>query len=185
MANTDAPFGAKPVRILGGSSWNGQTEPYPILSAYNTTIRFGQFVKVLADGTIGLASAGDTCRGVFLGVEYTATDGTQVFSRTWTASTATLNSANAIAKVVDNPLTVFEIQHDSDSATPALLDNGSNFDWIYTHTAGAEVDTSTSTTGPAGLRVLRLVNRPDNAIGAYAKVEVLINEHDLKSTTGI
>jgi hypothetical protein len=193
MANTDAPKGAVPIKHLDGSPWNGALNEYLIASAYNTTIYFGDFVKMTATGKIELAAAGDTTNlGSFQGVNYRNSSGEVVFSKYWPASTATFNSEDAKALVVDQPDVIFEMQMDSDGATPSQADIGTNADFVSTHTGSTltglskmEVDTSTCTTATANLRILRFVPKPDNAVGAYAKVEVLINEHFYKTTTGI
>ena len=192
MANTDAPKGAVPIKHLDGSPWNGALNEYLIASAYNTTIYFGDFVKMTATGKIELAAAGNTILGVFQGVNYRNSSGEVVFSKYWPASTATFNSEDAKALVVDQPDVIFEMQQDSDTDTPSQADIGTNADFIATHTGSTltglskeEVDTSTCTSATANLRILRFVPKPDNAVGAYAKVEVLINEHFYKTTTGI
>lgn len=194
MANTDAPFGLRPVGHKNGAPYNGQTTEYLIADAYNTTIYFGDIVKPAATGVIQLAAAGDTLLlGVFQGCRYRNTSGEYVFSKHWPASTSTFNTEGAYALVIDDPLMVFEVQHDSDSATPAQADIFSNGDFISTHTGSTvtgmskmELDTSTCTTATANLRVLGWVSSPDNETAAnYAKVRVMINEHALKSTTGI
>lgn len=192
MANTDAPKGAVPIKHLDGSPWNGSLNEYLIASAYNTTIFFGDFVKMTATGKIELAAAGNTILGVFQGVNYRNSSGEVVFSKYWPASTVTFNSEDAKALVVDQPDVIFEMQQDSDTDTPSQADIGTNADFIATHTGSTltglskeEVDTSTCTTATANLRILRFVPKPDNAVGAYAKVEVLINEHFYKTTTGI
>lgn len=192
MANTDAPKGAVPIKHLDGSPWNGSLNEYLIASAYNTTIYFGDFVKMTATGKIELAAAGNTILGVFQGVNYRNSSGEVVFSKYWPASTATFNSEDAKALVVDQPDVIFEMQQDSDTDTPSQADIGTNADFIATHTGSTltglskeEVDTSTCTSATANLRILRFVPKPDNAVGAYAKVEVLINEHFYKTTTGI
>lgn len=192
MANTDAPKGAVPIKHLDGSPWNGALNEYLIASAYNTTIYTGDFVKMTATGKIELAAAGNTILGVFQGVNYRNSSGEVVFSKHWPASTATFNSEDAKALVVDQPDVIFEMQQDSDTDTPSQADIGTNADFIATHTGSTltglskeEVDTSTCTTATANLRILRFVPKPDNAVGAYAKVEVLINEHFYKTTTGI
>lgn len=190
MANADKPFGLRPVRTINGASWNGASNPYKLASAYNTDISRGDPVKLVANGVIERAAAGETAVGVFLSVEYVASDGSQQFLQKWTGSTATLGSVAATAQVADDPWLIFEMQQDSDSATPAQTDIGACFDWIFTHSgtasgSKAEIDTSSLTVGMAGLKVLRYVDRPDNAIGAYAVAEVLINEHILKAAAGI
>ena len=192
MANTDAPRGAVPIKHLDGSPYNGALGKYLIASAYNTTIYFGDFAKMTATGYVELAAAGNTILGVLPGVSYRNSSGEVVFSKYWPASTATFNSEDAEALVIDAPDVIFEMQQDSDTNTPAQADIGTNADFISTHTGSTvtglskeEVDTSTCTTATANLRVLRFVPRPDNEVGNYAKVEVLINEHFYKTTTGI
>lgn len=191
MANPDSAFGFRPVRKLGGF-YAGETNPYPIASTYGTSLYRGDPVISLADGTIGRAAAGALTRGVFWGVRYTDTSGAVQFQDYWTASTATLGSANAEALVIDDPWVVFEIQQDSDTNTPAATDVGGNADWIFT-SAGApgtgskcELDTSSLTPSTtAGCRILRKSPREGNEWGAYVVVEVLFNEHELKGTVGI
>ena len=192
MANTDAPRGAVPIKHLDGSPYNGAFSEYLIANAYNTAIYTGDFVKMTATGYVELAAAGNTILGVFAGCDYRDSNGKPVFSPYWPASTSTFNSEGAKARVIDAPDVIYEMQMDSDSATPSQADIGTNADFIATHTgltttglSREEVDTSTCTTATANLRVLRFVPRPDNEVGNYAKVEVLINEHFYKTTTGI
>jgi hypothetical protein len=40
-------------------------------------------------------------------------------------------------------------------------------------------------TGTASAKIIALYDSPDNAFGANAVVEVLVNEHILKATAGI
>lgn len=192
MANTDAPRGAVPIKHLDGSPYNGAFTEYLIADTYNTTIYFGDFVKMTATGYVELAAAGNTILGVFQGCDYRDANGNVVFSKYWPASTSTFNSEGAKARVIDAPDVIFEMQQDSDTNTPAQADIGTNADFISTHTGSTltglskeEVDTSTCTTATANLRILRFVPRADNEVGNYAKVEVLINEHFYKTTTGI
>lgn len=191
MANTDAPFGAMPIKHLDGSPYNGATREYKIADAYNTAIYFGDFVKAEAAGVIQVAAAGNTILGVFQGCRYRNAAGEQVYSKHWPASTATFGSEGAIATVVDAPDVVFAIQNDSDSATPAQADVFANADFVSTHTGSSltgmskmELDTSTFTTGTANLCVIGFVEAADNTIGNFARVEVLINEHFHKTTAG-
>lgn len=192
MANTDAPRGAVPIKHLDGSPFNGATGSYKIADTYNTAIYTGDFVKMTATGYVELAAAGNTILGVFQGCNYVDSTGKPQWSPYWPASTSTYNTQGAEALVVDAPDVIFEMQMDSDSVVPSQADVGTNADFIATHTGSTltgiskeEVDTSTCTTATANLRILRFVPRPDNEVGNFAKVEVLINEHFYKTTTGI
>jgi len=120
MANPDAPFGFKPWKH-GAGGMPGRTNEYLIASAYATSIFYGDLVKQVADGTIELAGEGDAFIGIFLGCNYTAADGSVVFSQMWTASTATKTGTLRKAIVADDPNMHYLCQA---TATIALADIG-------------------------------------------------------------
>lgn len=191
MANTDTPFGLIPVRHLNGNPWNGQTRPYSIASGYGTALLPGDPVKMLADGTIARATATGTILGVFMGCQYTSTALGGVVSKDkpyWPASTV---AADAKAFVADDPDLIFQVQADDDSATIAATAVGANADILVgtgsttAITSGFELDASTVASSAANLRILALADLPNNEWGDFAKVEVLINEHFYRTTTGI
>jgi len=87
---------------------------------------------------------------------------------------------------------IFEIQEDNDSGDLAATEVGGNADIAVTagNTAsgisGMELDSDgVSTTAVAQLRIMGVVNREDNELGDYCKWLVKINEHELRSTTGV
>lgn len=198
MANTDRPFGLRPVSYLNGSPWNGQVNMYLVPSSDASAIYVGDPVKsggtagaagVVVNGidvegmpTIAVAAAGNTLRGVVVGFLPKQSDLTVLHREA---------STNRIALVVDDPNVVFEVQEDSGGAATAAVDVGENADILYTagsSTTGqsaVELDSSTHATTSAQLRILGFVKRPDNAIGTNAKLLVKINEHELASTTGV
>jgi hypothetical protein len=51
MANTDAPFGFRPIRHLNGNPWNGATEKCLVEDAYSENIFVGD--PVIYTGTAG------------------------------------------------------------------------------------------------------------------------------------
>lgn len=184
MANADVVKGAKPVYHPSGRI---PTRVYNIPSSDGTATFVGDFVKShgSADSngvpTVIQAAATDTIRGVIvhfipnpdaLGTNYRL------------ASTA------RYCVVADDPQTVFEIQEDADGGALAATDVGLNADIVVgsgnttTGLSGMELDTSDKKSATAQLRILGFVQRPDNVIGANAKVLVKINEHELSSTTG-
>ncbi|BCV02098.1 MAG: hypothetical protein CM15mV49_650 [uncultured marine virus] len=71
MANQDAPFGFRAVRMSGSApSSNGQTQ-YLIANGYNTAIFQGDPVEMVAGGSLEVANGvADVMVGVFNGVEY-------------------------------------------------------------------------------------------------------------------
>lgn len=190
MANTSRAKGARPVRHLNGSPWSGKVNRYHIPSTDSTAMFVGDFVKSAgscdADGvpTIAQAAAGNTLLGVIVAFECNP-DNLGLNYR--------VASTSRYALVCDDPDVVYEIQEDSVGGALAATNVGHNGDIVVgsgnttTGCSAGMLDSSdviSTTTSTANLRVLRLVQRQDNAIGDYAKWEVLINEHEHKTTTG-
>lgn len=188
MANIDAPSGLVPVRYLSGAPWLGAVNPYKIASGYGTTLLPGDPVKAVADGSIERAGEGDTILGAFWGVSFSQ-DASRGFMPDqqpyWPASQS---ASDAVALVVDDPNVIFELQADG---TLAATDVFANADLsaaagsTVTRKSGYELKVSTLTASSAQVRILRLVDRPNNEWGANAKVEVLIVEHFYKATAGV
>lgn len=112
MANADLATGFKVVQNGSGGT-PGRMNEYPIATAYATSIGYGDMVKLLADGSIGLAAATDPYIGVFQGVNYIATDGSVVFRKNWIASTAEKSGTTIKALVLDDPASVYEVVADT------------------------------------------------------------------------
>jgi hypothetical protein len=188
MANVDNPSGFTPVRYLSGAPYNGATNRYAILAADNTATFVGDLVKIggsaTADGvpSVVQATAGATnIAGAVVGFEIDPTDLTLLYR-----AASTLR----YALVSDDPYVLYEAQEDSDVAALTVDEVGENCDIIVgsgNTTSGIsamEIDSNTHTANAANVRIIRLVPREDNAIGNYAKWEVLINEHCYKTTSG-
>lgn len=183
MANTDAKTGLRPVRHIAG----GQVRisgRYTVAVDYTTKIYKGDPVQVtVTTNEIILAEAGNVDNiGVFAGCSYNDSNGNVVFSKYWPGVTG---NTNIKAFVYEDPNIVYEIQAD----TLAITDVGALADWAAgtgstsTGMSGAYLNVgaagaNTATTGKS-LRILNLIERPDNAYGAYAKVEVMFTEHVL------
>lgn len=201
MANTDAPFGLRPVMHLDGSPWNGKVDMYLIPAADGSAVYVGDLVK--KEGTVGAGAAGlvvngINCEGMPTAIVAGATDTTLLgvvvgFLPSFSNLELLHRSAstNRIALVATGPDVVYEIQEDSVGNDLTAAQVGNNFDSAYTagnSTTGrsaVELDSSDATgTATAQLRLLGLVNRPNNTIGSNARWHVVINEHFFKSTTG-
>lgn len=195
MANVDRPAGLKPVRYLNGAPWNGKARMYYCRSDYATALFIGDTVKSggSADtlgkyATIEASGAGGNIRGVVIGFSdqpYSAFDADDLYRTYKEASKA------MYCLVVDDPDVIFEVQEDNDTNDIDADMVGLNADVVATAgdtasgISGYELDSSGTGTGTAQLRILGLVDREDNALGTHAKWEVLINEHELKSVTGV
>lgn len=185
MANANRPTGLSPVRS-GISPWEGQGNIYKVADA--TAAAIGDPVKSTGTASangyaeVTLAAAGDTVRGVIVGLGRSPT-----VLANWANLDSTTKLASATgyyALVVDDPNAVFEIQAATADATAvganADLVAGTNNGYVSGYTLSG-----TSAATAATCRILGLVNRPENEFGAYAKVLVKIVEHELTTVAGV
>ena len=179
MANKDASFGLKPVKMMGGSPYSGGQSRYRIAANYGTSIFQGDLVMQVTGGGIEIHADGGTVPivGVFNGCMYTdPTTSEQVFSNFYPAST---NASDIIAFIHDDPNTVFEIQADD---TFPVADLFGNFDIVYTNSgstttgiSGAELDVTTgATTTNLPLKAIDISQDPENSDVGSANTNVLV-----------
>jgi hypothetical protein len=185
MANKDAAFGLKPVKMMGGAPYSGGQSRYRIASSYGTKIFQGDTVKQVTGGTIERVGAISTVPivGVFNGCEYTdPTTGEQVYKNYYPASIA---ASDIIAFVIDDPNVVFEIQ--GNAAFP-VADLFGNFDVVDQSTTGdtssgrsnMEIAVSTgATTNTLPLKAIDISEDPNNSdVGSTnTNVYVVIQNH--------
>ena len=105
----NAPYGLKPINLIGGQVFAGSTREYPIPYGYATSIFYGDLVGLsrgnvqrlsVSTGTLG------TVTGVFLGCSYTnPTTKQKQFAQYWPGATT---AGDAVAIVCDDPDTVFK-----------------------------------------------------------------------------
>lgn len=183
MANTNFARGATPVGTLTGADWNSSVRHFNVDASNGTAVFVGDFIMMESDGNVAPATAGSTqIVGVMVGRVPTYADLTKNYLP---ASTA------GVVLVCTDPNAIYEIQEDSVGGAMAATQVGENAD----HIAGAgstttgrsahQIDSSTQTAAAAGLRLLGIVDRPDNEAGNYAKWLVTINEHAFKTTSGV
>jgi hypothetical protein len=192
MPNVDAANGFWPSRHLQGGVI--RANEYEIADAYASNIFSGDAVKLATTGYIQVAAPGDTnLIGVAQGFQWTATDGEYKFSRYWPASTAVKSGTRIKAFVYDDPNIAFAVQTVSGTAFTKAMEGG-NVDIKAEHAgntstgqSGMEADIATVVTTTANCRVIRLIDKPDNALGEHAKVEIMFVEHLLRpaGTAGI
>jgi len=172
MASSATPMGAEPVGTLSASgSFTGKVRHIKVASGYGTDIFYGDFVKLVAAGTVEKAAvttaavAGTV--GVFCGCAYTdPTTGQPTFSQYWPASTA---ASDAVAYVCDDPKLVMQMQGDGSIAQTGL---GNNVQAISTagstsigRSKNALAASSIATTNTFPLRIVDFVDGPDSAVG--------------------
>lgn len=187
MANTDAPTGLRPVRYASGAPYNGAANVYCVPASDGTALFKGDPVIIAGSADANgvptclkaTAAGGARWTGVVVGF---------LPSPTIQTNGHRLASTLEYVLVADDPNLIYEIQEDADGGALAAVDVGLNADFIfatgnaYTHFSGAELDTSTkATTATLQMRIVGFVQRPDNVIGAQAKVLV---RNNLPTETG-
>ena len=122
-----APYGLKPVNLIGGKGYAGSTRNIPIASNYATAIFNGDVVQYTTDGTIIIttqtaATIVPGIVGVFVGCSYTdPVLGYKIFSQYYPGS---IVASDIEAIVVDDPNCLFKVVNvtntTADGATTGL-----------------------------------------------------------------
>ena len=190
MANVFAPFGARVIGHLDGSSYNGKARSYVIPATDGTALYVGDFVKSTGSGALNekgemlpavtQAAATDTILGVVIGFEVNSTYLNQIYR-----TAATLRTVY----VADDPDILIEIQ--ASGATVAETMFGGNADMAVgtgsavTGVSGAYINVATVDSASMQLRILGMAQEANNELGVYTRLICYINEHEHKSTTGV
>ena len=192
MPSSATPYGAMPQAGLScNGSFTGKVRHIKIASAYGTAIFYGDFVKLVAAGTVekdeGTTSM--TPVGIFVGCKYTDPNSKNLtFNQQWIASTT---ASDAVAYVMDDPNILFQMQCDGSAAQTVL---GSNCAVVQTAgstsigTSKNAVDISTTaTTNTLPVRIIDFVDGPNSEVGdSYTDVIVKFNVgHLYDNTTGL
>ena len=180
MATSATPMGAEPTDTLSASgSFTGKVRHMKIASGYGTAIFYGDFVKLVAAGTVEKSAittsvvAGTV--GIFVGCSYTDPSTNQLtFNQQFPASTA---ASDIMAYVVDDPDLVFRMQGDGSIAQTGLGNNVSLVSTAGSTSIGRSknaVDASTiATTNSLPVRIVEFVDGPSSTVGdSYTDVLV-------------
>ena len=197
MANVNAPHGLQPWRGGAAYMWNEQGTPYAILSGDTTAYYFYDAVAAgasgdangipvcayLADGTKAIRGSivgifpvfpnAQSIQGVPLSLEYTYIPATK--SATW------------YVLVVDDPTVRYNIQDDG-ITTANLVASSCNKNSSLTLAAGSSnvsksgtvlLSSSFNTTSTLNIKLEGLCQIPNNAFGAYAQWQCMVNYTDM------
>jgi len=197
MANVNRTSGFTPHSYLNGAAWNGQARIYSIAANYGTALYIGD--PVISSGT----SDADGVQGVALGAATGALRGVIVGlgkNKGLLANPSNLDityrpasdASQWYAAVVDDPNVVFVITEHSNGTALAAVDCGMNTisvsgtgnGFVSGWTLASATDGSPATTATLQLRLLGLLQVPNNTFGAYARWLVQINVHELAHGTG-
>jgi hypothetical protein len=183
MANPNIKNGLVPVRYVSGAPYNGAFNAYSVAAGDGTALFIGDPVL--------LAGTGQTINGVMYQdvVRAATTDvitGVVVGVAPVTSSSLPYRAASTqrIVYVADDPNLLFEIQEVGTGTALTLNDIGLNASMsvgsgsTVTGYSGVELDNGTeAVTNTLALKIVGVVNRPDNAIGLNCKWLVRINRH--------
>ena len=203
MTNSNTPYGLIPVK--NSPFVEIPKNYYYIPASYATALFKGD--PVIKTGTSNTANVLGDQRPFAAGSlpeinKATAGDGNKITGVIigFLANPTNLNvaynpaSTERVAIVADSPLQEFEIQEETAGTPLAATSVGLNANVVFaesgstvTGLSGVELDTSTPATDATfQLKILRLVDAPDNAIGQHAKWRVKINNHtEANVTSGI
>jgi hypothetical protein len=202
MANTSRISGFRPVKHLTGAPYIGQANLYYVASAadeilVNDVVKLGGTTDANGIATADLCGASDVPIGIVVGIMHSKFD--PAGGMTSGSTALDLPAAAQIAAsgagyilVADAPDVVMEVE--AGNGTPTAADVGLNASHANgtrtsaTVVSPAYIDFGTeATTSTLNFQILGLVRRPDNEMGASAKLLVRFNRHQYKSvgTTGI
>lgn len=208
MANANIPRGLVPYRRTSGEPYNGSANIYYVPASYGSNIFLGDPIHIVTatadlsgipgcgvvtqgNGTdsgvdtyylvgamVGIVSGGNPVIGI--------TQGDPVYHR---ASTA------GYILVADDPDLLYEVQENGNmaGATPvagAVPGPGKNVDLVsgagstVTGWSGWQLGSASLSTSALQMRVIRLLEQADNALGTNAKWLCRINLNQQTSTTG-
>jgi hypothetical protein len=201
MATTAAPFGFRPVGVLGAGTFSGATRQYKVTNSYGTSIFYGDVVKLVAAGTVEKDTGTSTLTplGIFVGCSYTDPGTNQpTYAQMWTASTS---ATDIKAYVVDDPNIVFQAQSDEAIAQTGLGNNYAVVQTAGSTTIGTSknaVDgSSLATTKTLPVKLIGFVDGPNSSVGdTYTDVLCKFNgpgdatgdscaAHQLQDSTGV
>jgi hypothetical protein len=198
MANVTRTNGFKPVKHLSGAPYNGQFNIYEIVVGDGTLTNVGDLVK--ADGgtatdvyptCVRHGTSGEVTSGLALGVivgflQLSGTAGTNQAQPNLDVPGIMQRAASTkrYAMVADDPSIIFEVK-DGGTVPCTLTQIGLNTGFMAT--AGSTVTgasgmvsgtTAPTTTNSLPLKIMGIVNSPDNASAATdQRLLVMINQH--------
>lgn len=203
-----APYGLKPINLVGGLPFAGATRQIPIASAYATAIYNGDVIQVNSSGNVIIttlqAQTSNSLAGVigvFLGCSYTSpVTGQKLFSQYYPGA---VTASDITAYVSDDPNALYQVvnvtSNVADSSTggllPAYLSRANSFGT----NAELVLNTGSSTTGNGRmgvfinnvttslpLRVVDVITSSQNSSGNFVEFVVKFNAgyHAYNNTVG-
>ena len=194
-----APYGLKPVNLIGGQVFAGSTRLMQIASGYATNIFYGDLVKRISDGTIEKDTGTTTATpcGIFLGVQFTNGSTGQVQQQQYYPASQAIKSGTQIfAVVADDPDTLFQVAVVSGTTVitgvgiTAIGNNATlvqNAGSTTTGNSAVAILATTATTNTLPIRIIDVVRDTATAADVFPEVIVKINAtmHQYNNATGV
>ena len=203
-----APYGLKPVNLIGGQVFAGATRQIVIANSagtgYNTNIFYGDVVKLASTGTLQVDTGTTTATpvGVFLGCSYVNSQGQTIFTQYFPANTTAPTGTTITAYVADDPDQLFKAVlvtgTTADDTTSGLLPAylgrtiiGSNAQLVQntgsTVTGDSKVGiysaAGATTTATLPIRIIDVVPDTANSSGNFCEVIVKWNAPNVTGQT--
>jgi len=190
-----APYGLRPINLIGGQVFAGSTRQIPIATNSATAIYYGDVVKLISSGTIERDTGTDAATpvGVFLGCTYTDPTYGLTFRQYYPGTT---NITDVTAYVCDDPDALFKVAVVSATTTiggvtQTVIGNNAvlvqNAGSTITGNSKVAVDDNTGTTSTFPVRIIEGVAETKNSSGSYTEVVVKWNAgmHQYNNSTGV
>ena len=186
----DKPYGLKPINLIGGQVFAGQTRQYQIDPAgFAGNIFYGDVVKIVSTGYIekDLGEATATPLGIFQGCSYVNAQGQVIFAQYYPTGYAAPTGTYITAYVQDDPDLLFKAvlvagqTEGGNGLTPTYLSRsviGTNAELVQNTGVVATGDSrigvyTTGSTGTASLPIRIIDVVPDTANSSGNFVEVI------------
>jgi hypothetical protein len=192
-----APYGLRPVNLIGGTPFAGSTRRIPITSASATAIFYGDVVKLTSAGTLekDVGTDAATPVGVFLGVEYTDATYGRTFRQHYPGA---ITASDINAYVMDNPDALYKVAVVSATTTISYVNQtvvGNNAVLVQntgstiTGNSKVAVSSTTGTTSTWPVRIVDVVPETHTATGLGSFTEVIVKwnagMHQYTNPTGV
>ncbi len=199
-----APYGLKPVNLIGGQVFAGATRLMQIATSnnvgYATSIFYGDLVKRISDGTIEKDTGTTTATpcGVFLGCSFTNASTGQIQQQQYYPASQQVKAGTQIfAVVADDPDTLFQVVSCSGTTVVAgmgISAIGNNIALIQnagsttTGNSAVAIDEGTqNTTNTLPIRIIDVVRETATGADTFVEFIVKINAtmHQYNNPTGV
>lgn len=194
MANTNAPFGFRPIGLTTGATPNFQQKPYKILYSNSNKIGQGDLVFITSGYVDTALSTTHPVLGVFAGCQYVSTITGQLVNRNYWAGGGDVTSTTVItAFVYDDPTIIYEGQVSGAAVTIANIEQNIKIvagtpNPLSGFSTAAFDSANIANTSTYPFRIYALGNGFGNgydSTSSYNRIQAVLNDQYLKDLTSL